>query len=157
METSDYVILFSQNLVIISFIGLVILVIWIGLAVKDCIGSQQKYKHRKCCRTKHEPAANNAALRFFYEFFFEMCLVSLIQIGTRDMSSFSPAIQWVTAVIVLSALGLYILWIISLFFHGGPFLRGFYNKGTYFASFWAARPFDTNFNAVGKLELQEAR
>lgn len=83
---------------------------------------------------------SNFALRFFYQFFFEMCLCVLINLLAMDFSSFSPGVQWITSLLVGIGIVLYVGWLVSLFFYNGPFLAGFYQKGTYFKSFWMARP-----------------
>lgn len=157
LETSDYVHLFAQNLVIISFAGILILVTWIGLAVKDYLGAKGKFQHIKIFRKQHEASANNFAMRFFYEIFFEVCLCLLINIAIVDFESFPSGVQWLTSVLVLACIVAYIAWLFSLFFKNGPFLEGFYEPGTYMAASWMARPFDTNFRAQNKLKKLEKR
>ena len=46
----------------------------------------------------------------------------------------------------------YVTWLVTLFFWNGPYLRGFYVKGTALQSLWAARPFDLNYCAMLKAE-----
>lgn len=133
-------------------IGLLIILAWISLALKDHLGSKPKYANKsKFYRQKHEPSANNFAIRFFYEMFFEFCLCVLINIRIIDFTSFSPSVQWLTAIIVCGLIVAYVVWLISLFFYNGPFLVNFYNKGTFLRSFWMARPFNTKYDARKKL------
>ena len=157
LESGDYVHLFAQNLVIFSFIGLLILLSWIGLAIKDHLRAKGKYQHIKLFKKPHEAKANNFALRFFMQFFLEICLCFLINIAIVDFSSFSSGIQWLTSMLVLVCVCAYLAWLCSLFFRNGPFLEGFYNPGTYMAATWRARPFDNTFEAQLKLRKQERR
>lgn len=135
-------------MVIISFVGTLILLVWIGLAIKDHLGTKPRFAHRRFFRKQHEPWANNFALRFFYEVFLEMCLCVLINIAIVDFDDFSTGVQWLTSVLVAVAITCYLLWLVSLFYCYGPFLEGFYVKGTYLESFWMARPIKDSFNSV---------
>lgn len=84
MEASDYVHYFTHNLVIILIIGLVILLTWAGLAIKDRLGSRHRYADRPFFMKKHEASANNFTLRFIYEFFLEISICALVSISVTS-------------------------------------------------------------------------
>jgi len=152
LETSDYVYLFAPNLVLVGTAGLAVLLVWISLALKDNMRVKHRLPGLSFFRKKHEPQANNFALRFFYEFFFEICLCALINIAAMNFSGFMEGLQWAICLMICVGIFAYLAWILSLFCKNGPFLDGFYTKGTFLESFWMARPFDTAFNAQHKLE-----
>ena len=80
---------FTQNLVIVSFTGALIIFIWIVLAIKDCICKKPENAYdSKFSRKKHEPHLNNFALRFFYEMFLEFCLCVLINISILEFDGY---------------------------------------------------------------------
>ena len=132
--------------------GLLIILTWIGLAIKDFVSSKRNTNLATSTQSRQfEPSANNFALRFFYELFFEFSLCALINIGLVDFSSFTAVVQWLTSIIVSLLILAYLVWLISLFFYNGPFLANFYNRGTFLQSIWMARPFNTKFDAYKKL------
>ena len=127
LEASDYVLLFGQNMVVFCYVGLFILSIWLGLALKD------RFRHklpsawrRRLSKGKLEPQANNFALRFFYEFFFEICICAYINLAHVDFSSFSNGMQWIMSLAFGTTILVYVGWLLSLFCKNGPFLEGFY-------------------------------
>ena len=127
------------------------LVAWAGLAVKDRMKHRHRYANRPFFKKKHEASCNNFALRFFYEFFLEISICVLINITVTDFSTFSSTSQWLISFVALIVIIGTCCWLVSLFCKNGPFLKGFYDKGTYLESFWEARPFDTTFNATSSL------
>ena len=44
----------------------------------------------------------------------------------------------------------YLVWLISLFFENGPYLSGFYKKGTIMESWWTTRSIDPDYDTIEK-------
>ena len=126
--------------------------IWGAMAIKDRVPHKHRFASKAFFKNKHEAKCNNFAVRVFYEFFFEFCICLLINMPLTKFISFSYGSQWLISIIMLIGIIVFCGWIISLFYKNGPFLEGFYNKGTFISSLMSARPFDTNFNAVTHLE-----
>ena len=143
-------------LVLVSLAGAVMLTVWLGVAIKDrYVGRDHRFRDWTLFQARHAPSASNFALRFFYEFFLELCLCVLINLAVRDFSSFSSGVQWLLSLCVATGVVAYCGWLISLFFYNGPFLKNFYKKGTLLRSTWSARPFSTDYRA--QLKLEQAR
>ena len=153
LSSSDYFALLSDNLTIVFILVLVIIIAWICLAIFDKIGTCTRLMCSKKLgitkpRANLEPTWNNFALRFFYELFLEFCICALVNIEIFDFSRS----EWIISLFVLIMITVYIAWLVSLFFFNGPFLQGFYTKGTVVKSLWNARKFDVDFGATQKVE-----
>ena len=95
---------------------------------------------------------NNFMLRFFYELFLEVCLCALVNVALTDFDSFSPGLQWVLSCVVLGGIFVYLCWLLSLFCCKGPYLPGFYKKGTSVGSLWKGREVNMDYGANKKLQ-----
>lgn len=69
-------------------------------------------------------------MRFLYEFFLEFCIVVMLQLSVVDFSQFSPGFQYIFALAVLLAAVALVAFLGFLFFRMGPWVPGFYKKGT---------------------------
>ena len=160
LRASDYVHLFARNTVIIICSALVIFAVWAIVGILDRVAVKRKkngqYRHSwssyRCFRSRNEPYVNNFMLRFFYELFLEICICALVNIALTDFDDFSPGLQWIISCIVLGGIFVYLCWLISLFCCKGPYLDGFYEKGTAMSYFWSTRSVNMKYNASEKLK-----
>lgn len=77
LRACGYEHLFMHNMLLVFVALTLIVIVWVGLAVKDLIGRYSDSK-RPFMKRRHENKCNNFALRFFYEFFLEFCIVLFI-------------------------------------------------------------------------------
>jgi len=137
--------LLAHNMMLVfAFIALILLT-WIFLAIKDLFGHITKSKWH-FLQLRHEKLCNNFALRFFYEFFLEFCIVIFINLSVADFSEVIPSISYAMSILVLiCAVGL-IIFIITLLCCNGPYVSGYYKKNTALKDTWAIRQVDPNFD-----------
>lgn len=156
LRASDYVHLFARNTVIIICSVILIAAVWLLAALIDRLLAKKhplkNYRFYKCGKSKNEPYVNNFLLRFFYELFLELCICSLINVALVDWSASSPSLQWALSCLVLAAIFVYFCWLISLCFCRGPYLSGFYHRGTAISSFWGPRRVNKSYKASEQLD-----
>lgn len=85
LNDCGYKLVFTKNLPIILFFALVLLICIVGFTIFDillqCSKSKQKTSQKKF---RHTAWMSNFTLRYFYEFFFEVFLCTLIHLVTVD-------------------------------------------------------------------------
>lgn len=118
----------SGNLIAILalFIALLALVLIIGLLAKA-----RKKKANVMARIC------NFSLRYFYEFFLELCLSMSILAATLD--GFNSA-AWIPVLLTFAATAALVVFLISRFFGRGPYVSKSYKPGTLISSYWSIRP-----------------
>ena len=87
LKSCGYEHLFVQNMLLIVLAMVILGAIWLGLAIKDYIGSNT-YTSMSCMKRKHSGMFSNFVLRFFYVFFLEFCIVVCINLSFTDISEF---------------------------------------------------------------------
>ena len=85
LKACGYEHLVAHNLMLVFAAVALIAITWILLAFKDLIGVLIKSR-RPFMRKRHGKWCNNFALRFFYEFFLEFCIVLLINLSVIEFS-----------------------------------------------------------------------
>ena len=120
----------SNNLIIIG--GLLLFFVS-GLAIYHCI--VKSCKGRKNGRLM--PKISNLSLRFAYEFFFEICLSMVILAAIMPENK---TILWLPVILTFAAIGALVVFLISRFFTGGPFVPKSFESGSLFSSYWSTRP-----------------
>ena len=80
---------------------------------------------------------SNFTVRFLLEVSFELMICALINV--TNFASASKA-GWVLSLFTLITSFAALLFICAKFRRGGPVLEGTFAPGTFFASFWGARP-----------------
>ena len=75
-------------------------------------------------------------VRFCYEAFFELILCALINASNIASGSL---VWWIISVATIALGALSIIFLFSLFFHRGPYLKGTYAPKTLIHSFWGKR------------------
>ena len=128
---------------------LALVIIYLLFALKDCMVKLCSKKCKSSCWAKmHLPYCQNFILRFLYLFFLEFCLCATLQLSvTFTLPEFST-VQFIIAIIVCTAMIALIIFVVILFFFGGPWVKGFYKKGTAVSSFisYGLRARDPSFN-----------
>ena len=157
LKSSGYLHLMTRNMSIIIWFAVLVTAVWILASILDRLVNAKKIDPRissfKMLKNRNEPYMNNFMVRLFYEFFFEVCICAFINIGLFDFEKIQPTVSYILSTVAIIVVFVYTLWLISLLFCLGPYLEGFYQSGSYFGSFWSARPFNENFNATEKNNL----
>ena len=83
------------------------------------------------------PKICNFSLRYGYEFLLEVFLSMLI--FTATMNTYT-LLEWVPVLITLSAVLAFVVFLLTRFFVGGPFVPKSYKPGTMLDSYWSIRP-----------------
>lgn len=156
LKACGYEHLFMHNMLLVFAAITLIVMVWVGLAVKDLIGHYTK-SERPFMKRRHENKCNNFALRFFYEFFLEFCIVVFIQLSVTDFSEISPSFSYVLSILLVTCVvGLTVL-VVSLFFCRGPYVDGYYQKGTAATHIWGTRPVNPEFDVYGYLKANKPK
>lgn len=114
-----YKTIFTQNLFLIALIAATLLTLLLSSALLDLV----------CKRTEGRKITlwvSNFSTRFLYEFFFEIFLCVLIHSVTLSSAGDS---LWAFSVAILTLLGLFVAFIVSRFFTGGPYVKNSYARG----------------------------
>ena len=98
-------------------------------------------------KKRHGRWCNNFALRFFYEFFLEFCIVVMINLSVLDFSEFSPSFSYLSSLALILLIAGLTIFVVSLLFRNGPYVPGYYQKRTAWNRFWGVRPVDPDFDA----------
>ena len=61
-----------------------------------------------------------------YEFFLEFCICVTLQLSVKDLSEFSPTLQYFSSIALYLAILSLVAFVGSLFYLGGPWISGFY-------------------------------
>ena len=85
-------------------------------------------------------------MRFIYEFFLEFSICICLQLSVKDFSTFSPTLQFWLSVAVTVVMIALIAFIFSLCFFNGPWVGGFYARGTASGSLVGTRPINPDFD-----------
>ena len=141
LKACGYEHLFAHNMVIVLAVIVLIIIMWICLAIKDLLGHLTKSK-RSFLQRRHEKLWNNFALRFFYEFFLEFCIVVLINLSVADFSEVVPSISYALSILSAICIVGLIIFVSSLLCCNGPYVEGFYKKHTALKDTWAVRQTD---------------
>ena len=151
LKACGYEHLVAHNLMLV-FAGIALIaIVWIIMALKDLIGVMSK-SNRPFMKRRHGKWCNNFALRFFYEFFLEFCIVVLINLTVVDFSEASPTFSYIASIALLVLITGLCLFTISLLCCNGPYINGYYEKGTAIKDTWGARPLNPDFDAESYLE-----
>lgn len=145
LNACDYDHLLAKNMVLIFCVFSIILLVWLICTIKDKFTSQTS-KH-PCCRRKHGKWCQNFSLRFVYEFFLEFCICIVLQLSVKDFSDFSPSMQFGASITIAIATIALIAFVVSLLFYRGPWVSGFFLKGTSAYSIAEKRPLNPEFDA----------
>ena len=65
-----------------------------------------------------------------YEFYLEFCICVVLQLSVKDLSEFSPSLQYFGSIALILAILSLVGFVISLFYLGGPWVSGFYLPDT---------------------------
>ena len=125
LKACGYEHIFVHNMLLVFAAFCLIIIIWIGLAIKDLIGYLNDSK-RPLMRKRHGKWCNNFALRFFYEFFLEFCIAVFINLSVSDYSEFSPTISYLVSLVSVVLIIVLTIFVASLFFRNGPYIAGYY-------------------------------
>lgn len=123
---------FSQNLFLLSLVAAVILIAIFITSMVDMI-----------CQRKGSRGLTkwicNFSTRFLYEFFFEIFLCALIHTVTLMNIEEVSVSLWIMSLLILCFVGLFIGFIASRVFTGGPYVSNSYKKRSLCKSYWGAR------------------
>ena len=151
LQSCGYEHLTAQNMILI-FAGVsLILLIWLIIGLKDLYGYLTKSK-RPVLKKRHESWCSNFALRFFYEFFLEFCIVVLINLSVFDFSESSPSFSYVVSILLGILVTGLIVFVFTLMFCKGPYVPGYYKKQTLLTSVWGNRPLNPDFDSYSYLK-----
>ena len=156
LKSCGYEHLFAHNMMLV-FTGIALIVlIWVCLAIKDLIGRLSKSK-RPFMQRRHENKCNNFALRFFYEFFFEFCIVVFINLSVIDFSEVSPSFSYVMSILLTICVVGLAIFVISLLFCKGPYVDGYYEKNSALKDIWGVRQTDPDFDTYAYLKANKKK
>jgi hypothetical protein len=148
LYSANYRHTFFGNFTKFKVFTLMFLIIWLLLSLYEVVRSING-KPKEVYGSRWERVCNNFLLRYFYELYFEICLVIILTIdlaqGKKDQE-FSFVLAAILCVLSL----LFLLFSCSRFFCRGPYIRRFWIPGTSMKSFREMRPFDNEFNAYNK-------
>ena len=151
LRACNYEHLFIHNMYIV-FIGIsIICVMWGILAIKDLVGKYTR-SEKPYLKKRHGKWCNNFALRFFYEFFLEFCIVVFINLSVIEFSDGSSTISALASIVLIVLICSLVIFVVTLFFCNGPYVPGFYVKRTALASIWGLRPADPSFDSYAWLK-----
>ena len=156
LKACGYEHLLAHNLLLVFLACLLILFVWMCLGVKDLIGMLSK-SERPFMKKRHERICNNFALRFFYEFFLEFCIVVLINMSVMDFSEVSPTLSYVVSAVLATLIVVLFALVITLLFCKGPYVDGYYKKGTALTHTWGRRPINPEFDSFGYLKANRKK
>ena len=125
LRACDYDYSITKNMAIIIVVLASILLVWFTCVIIDliCNKSQKRFTRSSWCQ--------NFILRFLYEFFFEFCICFLLQlVYIAKVNENNQIFQYVLFVLLILVVMAFIAFIISQFFYRGPWVPGFYEKGT---------------------------
>lgn len=106
-------------------------------------------------KKRHESWCTNFLLRFFYEFFLEFCIVIMINLSVRDFSEFSPSFSYMSAILILLVIVFVFALLICHFCCYGPYVSGYYMRGTLLQSLWGPRPINPEFDTEAYLKANK--
>ena len=118
----------TRNLTVIFLLAEILLICIVCFTIFDillkCSKSKQKTSQKKF---RHTAWMSNFTLRYFYEFFFEVFLCTLIHLVTVDKEYNSIQIL---SVIILIASVVLIGFTLTLFVKGGPYVPNSFDKSS---------------------------
>ena len=79
-----------------------------------------------------------------------MLLLEFLICSFVNMTLPDTGMHQLLSIFFLLILFAYIIWLISLFFDNGPYLSGFYKKGTIMESWWTTRSINPDYDTVEK-------
>jgi len=134
---------------------LIFLTIWTMIIIKDFFVSfLPKTQRKKWWAKSHSSWGQNFLLRYLYEFFLEFCICVILQLSVKDLSDFSPSLQFFMSIGCFLAMLVLVFFVVGLFLIGGPWVPGFYKPNTVLQSaVFDYRTRDPSFN--GKKWLKE--
>ena len=156
LKACGYEHIFIYNMLLVFAAICLILFVWAGLAIKDLIGQLSDSKN-KFMKKRHGRMCNNFALRFFYEFFLEFCIVVFINLSVTDFTEFSPTFSYLASIALIILITGLTLFVISLLFRNGPYVAGYYQKRTAWTKIWGVRPADPEFDVYAYLRQNKAK
>lgn len=112
-------------MIIVILVLMIFMTIWAAVLVKDFIISFLP-RQDKWWASKHAPWCQNFILRFCYEFYLEFCICIILQLSVKDLSEFSPSLQYFSSIGMFFGLIGFVAFVASLFYLGGPWISGFY-------------------------------
>jgi hypothetical protein len=127
---------FSSNLLLVIVISIILLLTLAGLVVLKCVRARRGKKGKTRCTAW----TANFSLRFAYEFFLEICLCVFIHVRTYKFNEGASDLLWALAVLLILAMTLFVAFLVSIFFRGGPYVPGCYSSNSLSQSFWGVRP-----------------
>jgi len=130
-QLGEYTHLMAQNMVLIILVLLIFLTIWTMIIIKDFFVSFLPNTQRKKWWAKtHSSWGQNFLLRYLYEFFLEFCICVILQLSVKDLSDFSPSLQFFMSIGCFLAMMVLVFFVVGLFLIGGPWIPGFYKPNT---------------------------
>ena len=128
----------TRNLVIVIFMAMVLALITLIAFVYNFFKSKKKDGVTR--RFAYTAWMTNFNLRFAYEFFMEICLCVLINLVVLRGAS-TDIIITVVAFVLFIAILLAVIFAVSLFWRGGPYMvPNVFQKKSLYNSIWAVRP-----------------
>ena len=124
---------------------LLLVVIWLILLSIDTFRCKKKQKRRS-------PWCLNFTVRFCYEFFLEFCICAALQLSVIDFEHFSPHFQFWIAVAVTCCIIALIVFTVVLCYKSGPWVSGYFVRGTALSSYGQVRPVQENFDLKAYLK-----
>ena len=124
---------------------LLLVVIWLILLSIDTFRCKKKQKRRS-------PWCLNFTVRFCYEFFLEFCICAALQLSVIDFEHFSPHFQFWIAVAVACCIIALIAFTVVLCYKSGPWVSGYFVRGTALSSYGQVRPVQEKFDLEAYLE-----
>lgn len=127
----------SRNLLIIICISLCILIVGLVLWLVDSIFNRKSDRRLTVFMS-------NFSLRFFYEFFLEICIGTFIHIASmqvlhKDFEAQISIVSWVMASLYLVGIIGFVGFIASRFWRHGPYVKSTYLPGSLRHSWWGIR------------------
>ena len=126
----------AQNMIVVILVLMIFLLVWLVFFIKDYLVTFLPRGTRYWWARQHAPWCQNFVLRFFYEFFLEFCICVILQLSVKDLSDFSPTLQFFISIVTIMAILSTVALVTLLFFYGGPWVPGFFIRETALKSAW---------------------
>jgi len=129
----------TRNLTVIFLLAEILLICIVGFIIFDILLHCSKRSEQKNRQNswRHSAWMSNFTLRYFYEFFFEVFLCTLIHLVTVDNEY--KSLQILSVIILIASVAL-IGFTLTLFVKGGPYMPKSFDKSSLLQSYWGKRP-----------------
>ena len=91
----------------------------------------------------------NCSLRYVQEFFLELCLSMTILAAAIERFDMAA---WVMTLFIFAACIAFIVFVVTRFFTGGPYIPKSYQSGTLLSSYWSVRPLRDSLDTSSLIE-----